>query len=252
MKARSWLAATVLGALLCPSASRAEGLEGRFTIAIQAGSQSELGGDLLKGATGTLFNGKPVSLDTKRYKDVYAPDLRLQGLLGYGLSERVEIIARGTYYKANGTALKVGSLDDQPLYVFFDPYGEYEEVGVELGLRLYVAATSRLKSYVAPVLGARRMSETSVRLSTYVTPTDPPTGYGIENVPLHEKSTVPVFGLDLGFSFDLGEHVFVGVDTGLRYQSAQKGADGLPGFTQIDDSDGRWTCPVALSLGVRF
>jgi hypothetical protein len=246
MKARSWLAATVLGALLCPSASRAEGLEGRFTIAIQAGSQSELGGDLLKGATGTLFNGKPVSLDTKRYKDVYAPDLRLQGLLGYGLSERVEIIARGTYYKADGTAVEVGKLEENPIYVFFDDYGEYEEVGAELALRFYIAAAGRLKSYVAPVVGARWLSE------TYVSYEVPEAGSAIRNVPLHEKSTVPVFGLDLGFSFDLGEHVFVGVDTGLRYQSAQKGADGLPGFTQIDDSDGRWTCPVALSLGVRF
>ena len=245
MKARSWLAATVLGALLSPAASRAQGVEGRFSLAFQGGTQSELAGDVLKGTTGTLID-KPVTLDSKRYRDVYEPDLRLQGLLGYGISERVEIIARGTYYKANGTALEVGRLEDAPIYAFFDPYGEYEEVGVELGLRYYIAATGRLKSYVAPIVGARFLSE------TYVTFEVPDAGSAIRNVPLHEKSTVPVFGLDLGIIFDLGEHFFVGVDTGLRYQGAPKGADGLAGFPQIDDSDGRWSSPVVASIGLRF
>jgi hypothetical protein len=235
----------VLGALLSPAASRAEGLDGRVSIAFQAGTQSELGGDLLKSATGTLF-GKPVSLDSKSYKDVYAPDLRLQGFLGYGLSERVEVVVRGTYYKANGTALEVGKLEEDPVYVFFDDYGEYEEAGVELGLRLYIAAAGRLKSYVAPIVGARWLTE------TYVSFEVPDAGSAIRNVPLHEKSTVPVFGLDLGFSFDLGEHFFVGVDTGLRYQGAPKETDGLPGLPQIDDSDSRWSSPVVASLGVRF
>ena len=246
MKARSWLAATVLGALLSPAVSRAEGLEGRFSITFQGGTQSELSGDLLKGTTGTIFNGKTVTLDSKRYRDVYEPDLRLQGLLGYGISERVEIIARGTYYKANGTALEVGRLEDVPIYAFFDPYGEYEEVGAELGLRLYIAAAGRMKSYVAPIVGARWLTE------TYVTFEVPDAGSAIRNVPFHEKSTVPVFGLDLGFTFDLGEHFFVGVDTGLRYQTAPSQANGLPGLEQIDDSDGKWSSPVAASIGIRF
>jgi hypothetical protein len=246
MKARSCLAAMVLGALLTPAASRAEGLEGRFSIAFQAGTQSELAGDLLKGATGTLFNGKPVSLDSKRYRDVYEPDLRLQGFLGYGLGERIEIIARGTYYKADGAAIEVGQLEEDPVYVFFDDYGEYEEVGVELGLRFYIAAAGRLKSYVAPIVGARWLSE------TYVSFEVPDAGSAIRNVPLHQKSTVPVFGLDIGFNFDLAEHFFVGVDTGLRYQGPPKGADGLPGFPQIDDSDGRWSAPVSATIGLRF
>jgi len=245
MKARSWLAATVLGALLSPAAVRAEGLEGRFSVAFQGGTQSELGGDLLKGTTGTLFD-EPLTLDSKSYRDVYAPDLRLQGLLGYGIGERVEIIARGTYYKAEGTTLEVGRLGELPVYAFFEPYGEYEEVGVELGVRFYISAVGRLKSYVAPIAGARFLSETYVTLSV------PDAGSAVQNVPFHGESTVAVFGLDLGFSFDLGEHVFVGVDTGLRYQGAPSQANGLPGLEPIDDSDGRWSAPVVASIGVRF
>jgi hypothetical protein len=242
MKARSWLTATLLAALLAPGVARAEGLKGRFSIAFQAGTQSEIAGDLVKSANGTLV-GKPVTFESKRYRDVYAPDLRLHGLLGYGIGERTEIIARGTWYKADATGLQVGTLNDDPVFAFFDPY---EEVGVEVGLRYYIAAAGRLKSYIAPVVGARFLTE--VLVSFHV----PDAGTYILNVPWSGKSTVPELGLDLGFTFDLGSHFFIGVDTSLRYQSAPSQLDGLPGFTQIDDSDGKWSAPVAASLGVRF
>jgi hypothetical protein len=217
-------------------------MKGHFSIAFQAGTQSELKGDLMKGADGTLF-GKPFTLESKRYKDVYAPDLRLHGLLGYGVGERAEIIARGTWYKADASGLQVGTLNESPVFAFFDPY---EEVGVEVGLRYYIAAAGRLKSYVAPVVGARFLKEVLVSLHV------PDAGTYILNVPWSAKSTVPVFGLDLGFTFDLGAHVFVGVDTSLRYQRPPSQLDGLPGFTQIDDSTSKWSAPVAASLGVRF
>ena len=201
-----------------------------------------LGGDLLKGAEGSLI-GKPVTIESKSYRDVYAPDLRLQGLLGYGIGERTEIIARGTWYEADGTGLEVGTSNGNPVFAFFDPY---EEVGFEVGLRFYISTAGRLKSYVAPVVGARFLNEILVSFSV------PDAGSAILNVPFNEKSTVPVFGLDLGFTFDLGSHFFVGVDTGLRYQTAPSQFDGLDGLARIDDSDGQWSAPVVASIGVRF
>ena len=41
----------------------------------------------------------------------------------------------------------------------------------------------------------------------------------IQNVPFSKEGAVPVFGLDIGFTFDLGEHFFLGIDTGIRYQT---------------------------------
>ena len=242
MKARSWLTATVLAALLAPGVAVGEGLEGRFSISFQGGSQSELGGDLLKGASGTLI-GKPASFESKSYRDVYGPDLRLQGLLGYGVGERTEIVGRATWYRADGTDLKVGTRDGADVFGFFD---EYEEVGFEAGLRYYISSTGRLKSYVAPVVGARFLTEVLVSFSV------PAAGSSILNVPFNQESTVPVFGLDLGFTFDLGEKLFVGLETGLRYQGAPSQFDELEDLTTIDDSDGRWTAPVTVSLGIRF
>jgi len=242
MKARMWLTATVLAALLSPGVARAEGLQGRFSVAFQAGTQSILGGGLLQGAGGT-FVGKPITIESTSYRDVYAPALRLQGLLGFGIGERTEIIARGSWYEADGTGLEVGTSNGNPVFAFFDPY---EEVGFEVGLRFYISTAGRLKSYVAPVVGARSVTEVLVSFQV------PDAGTAILNVPFNQKSTVPVFGLDLGFTFDLGSHFFVGVDTGLRYQTAPTQFDELETLTRIDDSSGQWTAPVVASIGVRF
>ena len=129
------------------------------------------------------------------------------------------------------------------MFAFFGPY---EEVGFEVGLRFYISAAGRLKSYVAPVVGARSVNEVLVSFQV------PDAGTAILNVPFNEKSTVAVFGFDLGFTFDLGSHVFVGVDTGLRYQTAPGQFDELEGLAVIDDSSGQWTAPVVASIGVRF
>jgi hypothetical protein len=245
MKARSWLTATVVAALLAPGAARAQGVEGRFSIAFQAGTLSEISGDLMKSTQGTLV-GKPVTIDSKRYRDVYAPDVRLQGQLGYGVGERVEIVARGTYYKANGTAVEAGTFNGTLLAVYFEPYGAYEEVGFELGVRYYIASTGRLKSYLGAVAGARFQSEILVTFSAQEASTS------IQNVPFSEESTVPVFGLDLGFTFDLGGHFFVGLDSALRYQGAPTPFEPYPSLPGFNDSDGRWSAPVVATLGVRF
>jgi hypothetical protein len=245
MKARSRLAATILAGLLAPAAYGAEGIQGRFSITFQVGTQSEVAGDLFKATSGTLFD-KPITLDSKRYRDVYAPDLRLQGVVGYGVGDKLEVVARGSWYKANGTAIEIGTLEDKKVYAIFDPYGEYEEAGAEVGLRYYISAAARLKSYVAPIVGARWLQ------ATYITLSAPDAGSAIENVPFQKKGTVPVFGADLGFSFDFGTHFFVGMDTGIRYQPAPPQANALPGLEQMDDSDGKWYAPVAVSVGVRF
>ncbi|HXK10677.1 MAG TPA: hypothetical protein VMT70_13590 [Vicinamibacteria bacterium] len=245
MRARSWLTATVVAGLLAPGVARAEGLEGRFAVAFQVGTQSEISGDLIKGTQGELVD-RPISIDSKRYKDVYAPDVRLQGLVGYGVGTKEEIVVRGTYYKANGTALEVGTLNGHPLAVYFDPYGAYKEAGIEASFRYYLASTGRLKSYIAPVAGARFISQILVTFSVQ------DAGISIQNVPFSQKSTVPVFGLDLGFTFDLGKHVFVGLESAIRYNSPPKQFNSLQSIPQFDDSDGRWSAPVVASVGARF
>jgi hypothetical protein len=244
MMARLIAAAAVAVVLLAPGTARAQeqGIAGRFTIAAQVGTESQLGGQFLQGAEGTLL-GKPITIDSKSYKDVYAPALRLQALVGYGVGRRTELIVRGTYYKADATALEVGTSNDNAVFAYFGPY---EEWGVELGVRYYLSTRGRFQSYVAPIGGVRFLDHILVDFSI------PAAGSAVLNVPFQKSGTVGVFGLDLGFNFDLWKAVFLGVDTGLRYQTKPPAYDGLPTLERINQSDGRWSAPVVLSLGVKF
>ena len=168
-----------------------------------------------------------------------------QGLLGYGVSSKGEIIARGTYYKTDGAGVEAGQISGRKLLAFFEPYA-YEETGVEVGYRFYLSSQSRLKSYIAPIVGVRWLHEILVTFASQEA------GSSITNIPFSQKRTVPVFGMDIGFSVDLGPRAYVGMDTGIRYQNAAKQFDYLLGLTQIDNSDGRWTAPVTVVVGVRF
>lgn len=241
MKARRLLPA-ILALLLAPVAARSEGLAGRFSVAVQVGTQSEIAGDLIASTQGTLV-GKPTTVESKRYRDVYRPALRLQGLLAYGVAAKLELFLRGSYYKAKEAGVEAGSFDGHPMFAFFD---QYREVGGELGLRYYIAPRGRLKSYLGPVVGVRHVDEVLVSFSI------PDAGSAVLNVPFSKGGNVAVFGADLGFSFDLSPNVYLGVDTGLRYQQAPESFGSLPELGAFEAPSSRWTAPVTATIGVRF
>jgi hypothetical protein len=256
MKVRSWLLTAAMVAVLPTVGYGAEGLEGKFMMAVQVGTQSEVSGNLMQSAQGTLLS-QPITIESIDYRDVYGPDVRYQLLLGYGVSSNSEIVARATYYKTDAAGVAAGTLNGRPLLAFFGPRkgcretssqceDAYEEVGFEFGYRFYLASQTRLKSWIAPIVGVRFVEEVLVTFASQEA------GSSITNIPFSKEGAIPVFGLDLGFSFDLGQHFFIGVDTGLRYQTAPPQFDYLLGLTKIDDSDGRWTAPVVASLGFRF
>ena len=51
----------------------------------------------------------------------------------------------------------------------------------------------------------------------------------LTDVPFDDKSTVGVFGGDLGFAYDLNESVAIGIEAGLRYQTGLSDLEGLAG-----------------------
>ena len=251
MNARSscLMTTTALVALALCGPAGAQGLQGRVTIAVEGGTDSAIAGDLLSGASGQLI-GLPITVNSLSFRKTYRPGLRVQGLLGYGVSSAGEIVVKGSYYKMNsyyrrGTSdvVGVGAAGDADVFAQFDPY---EERGGEVSFRLYLAARTRLKSFVGPVVGIRSVERILMTLRV------PAEASLIENIPLFKRSTIPVFGVDIGFAFDLGEHLYVGLETGIRYQSKPKEANALPGYESIDDGGTRWSAPVVAVLGVRF
>jgi len=259
MKARSFVIAAVPAALLAAGPVRADDLAGKFSFGLQIGTQSDISGQVLKGGSGTLL-GQPASVNGKRYRDIYKPDLRYQAYLAYGVAAKLELVARGTYYENTGVGVSAGSFKGKELFAFLgqaeDPNSSssnlvqlpYKEWGGELALRFYFAPQSRLKSFVAPVIGARQVNSMLLSLSA------PDAGSRLMNVPFTKSGTVLLAGIDVGFAFDVTEHFFVGVDTGVRYQTAPapENASQLSGLGGIDHSDARWTAPVVAMIGARF
>jgi hypothetical protein len=244
MNARSscLMTVTALLVLAASAPAGAQGLQGRFTIAVEGGTDSPVAGDVLSSASGTLI-GLPIAVDNKTYRQVYRPGLRLQGYVGYGVSESGEVVVKGSYYKMTSDGVAAGTAGASTVFAYFDPYKEW---GGEVSYRFYLAARTRLKSFVAPVAGLRSVERILMTLSV------PDEASQIQNIPLFERSTIAVFGADIGFSFDLGEHFYVGLETGIRYQSKPKQANGLPGYESIDDAGSRWSAPVVAVLGARF
>jgi hypothetical protein len=258
MKARSLVTAAVLAVLLAAGSAGADDLAGKIAIGVQVGTQSDVAGQVLKGSKGTLL-GQSATVDAKRYRDVYKPDVRYQAFLAYGITAKLELVARGSYYENGAVGVEVGSLGGNGLSAFLgqaeDPKSKstnlvklpYKEYGGELALRFYFAPQSRLKSFIAPVGGVRSVNQTLLSLSAA-------DGSRLMNVPFSKSGTVLVAGIDLGFAFDVTSHFFVGVDTGIRYQTAAKPANAsqLSGIGGLDESDARWTAPVVVMIGARF
>jgi hypothetical protein len=94
----------------------------------------------------------PTTVDAKGYGDVYGTAFRGEAQVGYGVSERVELFLGGTYEKESADPLQVGEVAGLALNAQF---GDYEEIGVEAGMRYFLGGRSMLKPYLALAGGVR-------------------------------------------------------------------------------------------------
>ena len=232
-----------VAAALVPAPASAQGMQGRWSLALQGGTDIELGGNVHEGGSGTVL-ALPTSVEARSFGDVYRPSFRGQLAIGYGVGSSSEVFLRGSYYKMKSETLQVGTVAGLVLNADF---AEYKEYGVELGYRFYFAETA-FKPYLAPVAGLRFISELPSSFSV------PAAGVVLNDVPFYDKSTVGVFGGDLGFSYDVGANVALGVEAGLRYQTKPSGLEGLAGtgLEPINDTGSRWSLPVLATLTFRF
>lgn len=237
------LAAAAL-ALAMPGLANAEDIKGKWSVAIQAGTDLELSGNVHESGSGLVL-ALPTVVESRSYSDVYDPSFRGQLSIGYGIGERTEVFLRGSYYKMSSETLQVGTVAGLRLDADF---ADYDESGLELGLRHHFRMESRFRPYVALAAGARMISELPSTFSV------PAADVVLSDVPFYDKSTVFVMGADLGFAYKLSEAVSIGLETGPRYQSGLSDLEGLAGsgLEPINDTGSRWSMPVLASLSFRF
>jgi hypothetical protein len=80
------------------AAAHAEGIEGRWSLSLQGGTDIELSGNVHEGGSGTVL-GLPTSVEARSFGDVYDPGFRGQAAIGYGIGPKSEVFLRGSYYK---------------------------------------------------------------------------------------------------------------------------------------------------------
>ena len=242
------LAAAV--ALAVPGSARAadgdrDAIKGRWSASLQGGTDIEVSGDYYDGAQGAVL-GLPTSVEPGTYKDVYGSSFRGNLSLGYGVTRNVELFGRGGYYSAEAKPLQIGAAATLPLQAGFSRYKEW---GAEAGVRYYFNPDLAFKPYVAGVAGLRFPSAAPVTLSV------PAASVVLSDVPFYDKSTVGVFGADLGASYDVARNVAIGAEVGLRYQTKPSGIDtGLAGtgLDTINDVASRWSVPILGQVTFRF
>jgi len=231
------------GALFTGTAS-AQGIEGRWSLAFQGGTDLELGGDVHDGGSGTVLS-LPTSVEARSFGDVYDPSFRGQLEIGYGISPASELFVRGTYYKMKSEKVQVGTVAGLALQADF---ADYKEWGGEVGYRRYFQPEKAFKPYLGVLAGVRFVSELPSTFSV------PAAGVVLSDVPFYESSTVGVVGLDIGFSYDVSESLALGIETGPRYQTGLSDVEGLvgTGLEPINDVGSRWSMPIVASVRVRF
>ena len=194
--------------------------------------------------SGTVL-GLPTSVEAKSFSDVYDPSFRGQASIGYGIGPKSELFVRGSYYKMSSNTLQVGTVAGLVLNADF---ADYKEWGAEVGYRYYFTADQPFKPYFGVAGGLRFLSELPSTFSV------PAAGVVLSDVPFYDKSTVGVFGGDLGFGYDLSENVAVGIEAGVRYQTKPSRLNGLAGtgLEPINDTASRWSLPVLATVTFRF
>jgi hypothetical protein len=243
MSIRSNVLALAAVAALVPAAARAEGIKGRWSVGLQGGTDLELSGNVHEGGNGTVL-GLATAVQAKSFADVYSPSFRGQLSVGYGVGARSELFLRGSYYKMSSDTLQVGTVAGLALNADF---ADYKEWGVEAGFRQYLSE-GRFKPYVGVNAGVRFLSELPSTFSV------PAAGVVLTDVPFYDKSTVGVFGADIGVAYALTENASIGLETGPRYQTKPSRLNGLAGtgLEPINDTGSRWSMPILGTITFRF
>ncbi len=240
-------AAALFAAFSIPVSAKAGGgvIQGQWSISLQAGTDIEVSGDYADAAQGTVL-GLSTTVEVKRYKDIYGKSFRGNLSLGYGVARNIELFGRSGYYGTHANQVPAGNVASLPLLADF---AKYKEWGAEAGVRYYFNPAERFKRYIAGVAGLRFLSASPATLSV------PAANVVLNDLPFYDKSTVGVFGADLGASYDLSQSVAIGVEAGLRYQTKPSGIDtGLAGtgLDKINDVASRWSIPVLGQITFRF
>jgi hypothetical protein len=254
----------------------------RWYISLGGGIDVDLGGtdfthgydrDFTSFFLGFIPVASRAELQANGWDDVYDNAWRIQGEVGYALTQHLEIFGLFKYAHADATNPALGSrvfIDGSgplPLTRFFD---DYDAWGGELGFRFYFTnRASHIRPYFSVSGGATHVDsinlETHVDLSTVGGPAD----FLAYRGGFYNDSWVGAGTALLGLEFIVACHWAIGVNGGVHYETTLDENDtNYRGFVNFagglfavplrhfrqsnDDAGDRWTAPVTGYVKFRF
>lgn len=218
-----------------------------------------------------------IDIQSRDWDDVYDNSWRIQGEVGYALSQHLEIFGLFRYAHADADDPSGGSsvfIDVPGLFFAEIPltsdFGDYESYGGELGLRYYfLPKQSRIRPYVSLSGGATYVDNIHLRTVADFTQIGGPSEVDIFNGGFLDESWVAAGSASLGVEVAVTCNFVVGVNGGVRYESSLEDDDsdfnstdfdtGIFGTVPLsfanginDDAGERWTCPVTGYFKFRF
>lgn len=185
------------------------------------------------------------------YPDVYiATPKRFTATAGFGIFRKDELLIQVSRNTSTAEAnIRVGNLitgeGSRPLRAAFTTY---KDQSIEGGLRHYLKAVGRSKSYVNLLYG-RRMVE-AITADLAATGTDGNLG----TVRFYDKATLSTAAIVFGATYEKG--IFGGyLEAGFRWTAKLAGQDGdlsALGVDMINDTASRIFMPANIGILVRF
>ena len=253
----------------------------RWYISIGGGIDVDLGGTDLthnfdKDFTSFFLGFIPVAsraeIQSHDWNDAYDDAWRIQGELGYALTQHVEVFGLFKYAHADANGRTTGSrvfVDGSgplPLTSRFDDYNAW---GGELGFRFYFTPrASHIRPYVSLSGGATHVDSIDISTTADLTSIGGASDLLVYKGGFFNDSWVGAGTALLGVEWIVACHWAVGVNGGVHYETRLDQNDndfrGFVDFAGIfavplrhfrqsnDDAGDRWTAPVTGYVKFRF
>lgn len=223
----------------------------RWNLEAAAGPEFFVGGDAI---TGSKINPGPgvVAVD-QSMEDIYDPGMRYELGGSYALSPNRKVTLMGSYAKAEGEQVNLGTFGGSALT---GKMGDYERYGIEAGVRQYfmpkrAPLVKSIRPYVEAKVGAAKVKDIALENAMHNGAV-----FGGGTVGLYESSWVPTGAGLVGVEAPIFNRATLGLETGIRYSGHPKSDNTTlaPGFALAGTNNGAssWTVPVMLRGRYRF
>jgi hypothetical protein len=252
----------------------------RWYISLGGGIDVDLGGtdlthnfdkDFFSFFLGIFPDASRAEIQSHDWNDAYDDAWRIQGEVGYALTQHVEVFGLFKYAHADANGRTTGSrvfVDGSgplPLSSTFDDYSAW---GGELGFRFYFTPrAAHFRPYVSVSGGATHVDSIDIETRADLATIGGPADFLVYKGGFFNDSWVGAGTALLGAEFTFACHWAIGVNGGVHYETrldqndddfrdfAVIGLDAVPRRHFRDannDAGDRWTAPVTGYLKFRF